>query len=198
MFEKLHGQSFEADKGGAGATTTAPEPSPAETTATSPEPTTEAGKVFTQADIDRIVAERVKREKEKAEGAAQAAARKAQEEALAKNAEWQKLAEQRAAELAEMQARLRETEVKATAARLGFDDLDYAVFLVTRAGEGADVEAILKDHAKPQRTPPPATGATNPSGGNQVFTREQLRDHAFYIANREAIELAFREGRIRE
>jgi hypothetical protein len=38
---------------------------------------------------------------------------------------------------------------------------------------------------------------TAPGGGKPVFSRAQIADRAFYEKNREAIELAYREGRIR-
>jgi hypothetical protein len=46
-----------------------------------------------------------------------------------------------------------------------------------------------------------STSATNPARTNtnaQTFTRSQYRDRKFYEANREALELALREGRITE
>lgn len=105
---------FAADTGAGGAPTTggtgstggepgsnAPTPSPTgETPAT---PSGEAPK-FTQADIDRIIKERLAAESSRAERREAEARKKAEDEALAKNAEWQKLAETRGAELTTAQA----------------------------------------------------------------------------------------------
>jgi len=66
------------------------------------------GKTFTQEQVDQIVTERLKREREKAEATAKAERERAEAEAAAKNGEWQKLAEQR-------QARIGELEQEATA-----------------------------------------------------------------------------------
>lgn len=170
-------------------------------TATPPVQTAE--KTFTQADVDRIVKERLEREKAKAEEAAAEMKRKAVAEAAAKNGEWQKLAEQRDEDLKKMQADLRDRDIRLKALGLGLTDLDYAVFLVTKAGENADPETVLKEYlqknpnaAKPQITLP--NNPTNPSNIGQTFTRTQLKDPVFFAANRAAILQAAKEGRIRE
>jgi len=62
-------------------------------------PSGETSRAFTQAELDRIVKERLAEEQARAEKRAAAERKKAEDDALAKNAEWQKLAEQRAAEL---------------------------------------------------------------------------------------------------
>jgi hypothetical protein len=56
-------------------------------------------KTFTQADLDRIVKERLADSQRRAEQKAAADKRAAEEKALADNAEWKTLADQRAAEL---------------------------------------------------------------------------------------------------
>ncbi|MBX6755217.1 hypothetical protein [Thermorudis peleae] len=66
-----------------------------------------------QREIDRIIAERLERERRKAEKERAEVERRAREKALAENQEWQKLAEERAARLAELEAelaRLREAD----------------------------------------------------------------------------------------
>jgi hypothetical protein len=60
----------------------------------------EEEKLFTQAQLDALIDDRLKRERKKAETAAELARKKAEADALEKNQEWQKLAEQRATELA--------------------------------------------------------------------------------------------------
>ena len=58
-----------------------------------------AEKKFSQAELDQIVKERLDRERKKSESAAEKARREAEEAALAKNQEWQQLAEKRAKDL---------------------------------------------------------------------------------------------------
>ena len=67
-------------------------------------------KTFTQAELDAIVKERLDRAKSTSEKAQAEAAKKAADEAAAKNGEWQKLAEARAAEIAEASKKLGELE----------------------------------------------------------------------------------------
>lgn len=67
-------------------------------------------KKFTQADIDAILKERLERADKAAAKKAEDASKKAADDAAAKNGEWQKLAETRAAELAATAAKLVEFE----------------------------------------------------------------------------------------
>lgn len=80
---------------GAGTAGTAPAPTPSGESSTTDKPE----KTFSQADLDRIVKERLADEKRRAEAKAAADKRVADEKALADNAQWQQLAESRAAEL---------------------------------------------------------------------------------------------------
>lgn len=86
------------------AITTAPATATANGSDTKPERT------FTQAELDAIVKERLDRAKSTSEKAQAEIAKKATEEAAAKNGEWQKLAETRAAEIAEANKKLGELE----------------------------------------------------------------------------------------
>lgn len=185
-------QATNAEKGGTGIETQAP-------TATQPE----MDKRFTQAEVDQIVKDRLERERKKANELADEARKRAEAEAAAKNGEWQKVAEQREAEVKRYQADMRERDIKLAAMKMGIKDLDYAVYLVTKAGAEADMEAILKAHSvtepagqSQQPTPPP--NPTNPAAATSVFTRSQLKDPTFFQANRTAILQAARDGRIRE
>ena len=63
-----------------------------------------------QRRVDDMLRERLERERVKAEKQAQKAREDAQAEAAAKNGEWQQLAEQRAAKLAEMEQQLAELD----------------------------------------------------------------------------------------
>lgn len=71
-------------------------------------------KTFTQAELDAIIKERLAREKTASEKAQAEAAKKAADDAAAKNGEWQKLAETRAAEIAEANKKLGELETAKT------------------------------------------------------------------------------------
>jgi len=69
-----------------------------------------AAMLFTQADLDRIVKDRLEREKTQREKAALKAREDAEAEALKKNQEWQTLAEKNAARASELEARMGELE----------------------------------------------------------------------------------------
>lgn len=60
-------------------------------------------KTFTQAELEQIVKDRLDRERKKAEGETEKARLKAEADALEKNQEWQKLAEQRQAKIDELE-----------------------------------------------------------------------------------------------
>ncbi len=68
------------------------------------------GKTFTQEDVDRIIAERLDREKKAAEKAAAKAVKEAEEKALTDQAEWQKLAQTRQATIADLEGKVAELE----------------------------------------------------------------------------------------
>lgn len=59
---------------------------------------------FTQADLERELGQRLQREKEKAARAAEQARKEATEKALKEQGEWQKLADDRAGEIARLEA----------------------------------------------------------------------------------------------
>jgi hypothetical protein len=200
---------MDADKGGAGGNG---QPTPeANPTVTPPDG---SDKKFSQADVDQIVKERLEREKARSAAATEEARKKAEAEAAAKNGEWQKVAEQRESELKKLQVEAREKDIRFTALKLGMTDPDYGVFLVMKAGENADPDAVLKEYlaknpAKPEGsqsagaggqggTGTTTTNPTNPATGSQpVFSRAQLRDPVFYQANKAAILQAAKEGRIK-
>jgi hypothetical protein len=66
--------------------------------------------LFSQADVDRIVKDRLEREKAAREKALAKARDESEAEALKKNQEWQTLAERNAAKASELQAKLGELE----------------------------------------------------------------------------------------
>lgn len=59
----------------------------------------EEDRKFSQAELDAIIDDRLKRERKKSEEAAEKARKKAEDEALTKNQEWQQLAEKRQKDL---------------------------------------------------------------------------------------------------
>ena len=71
---------------------------------------TKAEKKFSQADLDRIVKERLDREKKKSDEAAAKAKKDAEDAALAKNQEWEKLATQRQTEIDDIKKTVAELE----------------------------------------------------------------------------------------
>lgn len=70
----------------------------------------EEAKAFTQAELDAIVKERLERERKKAEKLAAEAKTKAEEETLAKQQEWEKLALKREADNATLKGQLDELQ----------------------------------------------------------------------------------------
>ena len=75
-----------------------------------PEEGQKEGKTFTQADLDRIVQERLEREQKKAERAAEKARKEAEDAALEKQAEWQQLAQKRQVSITDLEGRVAELE----------------------------------------------------------------------------------------
>lgn len=200
-----HSWFYDASKDGTSGSTTTPDA--ATNTATSP-----AGddKKFTQSDVDRIVQERLQREREAQKTKDEEIKRQADADAAKKNGEWEKVATQREIDLKRLQGESRDKDIKLAAMKLGLKDPDYGVFLVTRAGEGANPEQVLGDYIK--TNPEAITALANPANpnlanpnptnpvtnNNQFFTRSQLKDPTFYAANKDAIMQAAREGRIKE
>jgi len=68
-------------------------------------------KTFTQAELDKIIAERLERETKKRKDAEAKAREEAERDTLAKNQEWEKLAKTHEAELLKAQQRLKELEL---------------------------------------------------------------------------------------
>lgn len=67
---------------------------------------------FSQDDVDRIVSERIQRERDKAERDAQEAQRKAEEDALQKRQEFEQLANQRGDRITALESELKTTTAK--------------------------------------------------------------------------------------
>ena len=104
MLKYAPGLRFEADKGkGGGPAGDGNEPGTQDETDPEKEKGPADGKKFTQAELDAIIADRLSREKKNQEAATEKARKKAEEDALLKNQEFQKLAEERGKRIAELE-----------------------------------------------------------------------------------------------
>lgn len=103
------------------------------------------------------------------------------------------------------EARARSLEIKLAAQNLGFADVSDAERFLN--ADATDIESALatvlesKPYLKKQADAPVIvpTSATNPARTNSqapIFTQAQISDRAFWNANKAAIQLAMREGRI--
>jgi hypothetical protein len=88
--------------------TEAPKP---ENVITESSPETKEAKTFTQAELDKIIAERLERESKKRKDAEAKVREEAERDTLAKNQEWEKLAKKHESDLLEAQQRLKELEL---------------------------------------------------------------------------------------
>lgn len=135
----------------------------------------EPGKTFTQADVDRIVKERLTREQAKAEAKANEAARKAEQAALAEQGKYKDLWEKAeadkanaAAELAKLQRQQLATSI---AAKVGLPAGLAARLQGTTEDEiEADAKALLAD------LPKPAAPNLNSSPGSNAPVAGQMTD----------------------
>ena len=145
-------------------------------------------KSFTQADLDRIVKERLEREREKAAKAEAKARKEAEMSALAQQQEWQTLAAKRQEALQEIEERLRGHEdleaklEKYTAALTGF-------LKAQLAGVPDHVADLLKDRDPVdqfewltanrdkfgQQSPPPLGGTPPPQGAGRLMDEERRK-----------------------
>lgn len=140
-------------------------------------PETIGGKTFTQEEVDHIISERLAREKKKGEDDNRKIKEKVDAEALAKNQEWQKLAETREKELAEATTKLKGLEIEkrkqAIASKVGLPEA-FAQRLQGETDEELEKDAKLLLEALPKAPKIPALGATNPgTGASQGETYEQ-------------------------
>ena len=141
-------------------------------------PETKEGRTFTQAELDKIIKERLERESKKQKEAEAKAREEAERETLAKNQEWEKLAKKHEAELLEAQRRLKElelNELRTKAAAKYQLPLEMAERL-----RGETLEELEKDAEELKALIPEAKSqgklnATVPGGGGQPVTetREQ-------------------------
>lgn len=149
--------------------------------------TAEAAKTFTQADLDRIVQERLQRAQVKTQEAAQKAAAAAEAKVLAEQGEYQKLYEKLQAENTAAQARIRTMELDALRSAVGRrlalpDALHSRLQGEDEAAIEADAKTLLA--ALPKPTAPninavAGTGATDA----QVVAAQAQEIAAIYGVN---------------
>jgi rRNA maturation endonuclease Nob1 len=154
-------------------------PAPEQTAPTSTETVKTGGKVFTEAEVEQILRERLERERSKREAAAKEAVEKATAETAAKNGEWQKLAEQREAELSSLKAQLTQRQQadqkRAIAERVGLP-ASLASRLVGETDDDLekDAKALLETLPK-QQPPAPGLKPVNPGANGQAAETEAQR-----------------------
>jgi hypothetical protein len=141
-------------------------------------PETKEGRTFTQAELDKIIAERLERESKKRKEAEAKAREEAERDTLAKNQEWEKLAKKHEAELLEAQNRLKELELNELRTKAA---AKYQLPLeIAERLRGETLEELEKDAEELKALIPEAKSqgklnATVPGGGGQPVTetREQ-------------------------
>jgi hypothetical protein len=101
-------------------------------------------KSFTQADVDRIVAERLEREKKKAEKAAQTAKEEAEAKALEEQQEFQKLAEKHGKKADKLQGELDESLAKLEEATARVEAVEKALETHLKAQKDGLPESVLE------------------------------------------------------
>ena len=148
------------------------QPQDAAPTGAEPGNQTEQARTFSQADIDRIVTERLAKEKAKSEAAVKRAQEEAEAKRLAEQGEFQKLYEQAQAKLQEAEERARALELagirRDVAARL---NLPAALMDRLRGEDEAAIEADAK--ALIAALPKPAAPDINAGSGTQGSSKPQ-------------------------
>jgi hypothetical protein len=141
-------------------------------------PETKEGRTFTQAELDKIIKERLERESKKQKEAEAKAREEAERETLAKNQEWEKLAKKHEAELLEAQRRLKElelNELRTKAAAKYQLPLEMAERLRGETLEELEKDAEGLKALIPEAKSQSKLNTTLPGGGGQPVTetREQ-------------------------
>ena len=150
-------------------------PAPEAETETQPETNAEV-KQFTQAQLDAILTDRLARAKKQREEAEAKTKQLAEAEALKQNAEWQKLAEQREAELAKLQAKIQENELLELKRQVA-KEFELPEALASRL-QGEDLDALKADAAAlsqeiPKQKPQPKISIMNPGSTATGETRDE-------------------------
>lgn len=146
-------------------------------TATEPEKT--GGKTFTEAEVEQMIKERLSREKSAEQKRIEAEKAKAEAEALAKNAEWEKLAKQREDELNKVKADLAAKELaekkRAIAEKVGLPAV-FAERIQGNTDEELEADAKLILGALPkQEEKKPSPGVTYPGEGGEAKESPRAR-----------------------
>lgn len=155
-----------------------------------------------QSHVEAILKERLEREKRKQEAATVKAKEDAEADALVKNQEWQKLAEQREGKLGELEKRIAELEPyqekteryeKALKAHLETQRQGLAAHMLTLLDKldpveqleyiAANREALNAPTQGQDGKRPAGTPATPAPGGNNQLTPEEKKRKAFSIRN---------------
>jgi len=141
-------------------------------TITESSPETKDVKTFTQAELDKIIKERLERESTKRKDAEEKIKEQAEREALAKNQEWEKLAKKREDELLKAQATIKQhelNELRNKAAAKYQLPLEIAERLRGETLEELEEDAKSLKELIPDVKSQGKLNSTNPgSGGKQV------------------------------
>lgn len=146
--------------------TTLPETTPPQSTDTAPE-NGGAGKTFTEAELERIVKERLERQKRSLEAQQAKAADEAKAAALKEQGEFKTLYEQAQAKAAELEQRIAAQErdaLRRKAAKAAGLDPDDA-YLVSRLHGETEEELVADAKQLAERMKPAAPPAAPPRGG---------------------------------
>lgn len=150
-----------------------PEPTP------EPEPTpTPAEPSYTQADIDRIVGERLAREKAKADKAIAEAKAEAERKKLEEEAEFKTLYEQSQARIAEIEAQAKANELTAKKQTLLIEAGYPADKLADLLGfiTGDDEDAITASVERFKNVAPPVPSYVDPATGGGARKQPEQKD----------------------
>ena len=145
-----------------------------------------AEKKFTQAELDQIVKDRLERERKKSDAAAEKARKEAEDAALAKNQEWQKLAETRASEIETLnkeKAELESFKDQAERYKAALDKIlaerkktlpKFVVPLIEKM-DPVEAMAYITDHAE-ELGAKPETYEETPDGKKKKLSDEDKRE----------------------
>jgi hypothetical protein len=164
----------------------APEVEKPDNTVTQPDKKEE--KLFTQADLDKIVADRLSRKEETDRKKMESEKQKLEEAKLKEQNEWKTIAEKKDAELLEIQHKLKEREVldmkRTTAAKFGIPE-SLAIRLVGSTPEELEADAKQLAETLPKdKVIKPSPGITNPGDGVIITkTPEQRGKELMYSGN---------------
>jgi hypothetical protein len=167
------------------------DPDPDPQGATDPEPTPKgADKTFTQEEVDKLIKERLVREKRKAEEKAEEARKEAEKKALIENEKYKELYETLQQDLAEQKAVALTAKRDALLAQAGYDADQikrYAKFV-----EGANEEELVASIEELKvDLPPKVQGFVNPSVNPRKQDPKPVDD---YEAGRERIRKLREQG----